>query len=580
MLAKLFSNAHCLMIRFTSFKDAESGFEYMGLIGFLLKKIMYAIGIFCISYTVVAAQSEVRLSVDFNHGYQVIDNFGASDAWTFDPMIKQWMAKGQEQAIQDLAELLFSTDRGIGLSAWRFNIGAGSKEQGDASRIRLDNLGHDYRRAELMQTAPDAPINTNKQTGQIRFLYEALQYGVPDLIAFSNSPPVWATKNGLAHPDSTVGSTNLAPEMTDKFARFLLDVVTYLRQQHKIPINYISPINEPTWQWQGNTQEANRYNLQEVKAVYTALYQQLEQAELATQIAIEAGEVVEYTAALSDTFYQDFSRNEAVYAAGMNSEQGLGSYKNYIDALLGDADIRTKIGNKISLHGYFSEASSERMGRLRDLVWRNIQHTAPGAKVWMSELSILGGPDDVRQFDGVGWDTSDMNYALHVAKILHRDLSRLNASAWQWWLAVTPYDYKDGLLKVNAALEADSIQSSKVLWTLGQFSRFIRPDYQRIALTGADDLQGLMATAYKSADDQKIVIVAINASQNKQSVAIKLDNLPKRQQIQSFRVYLTDQQHDLQATTELPLSKPLLMPPRSIMTLVGDLQDSQTTNLN
>ena len=545
-----------------------------------MKKIIATLVIFSVSCSAPWAKPATSVTVDFKQGYQIIDNFGASDAWTFDPMIKQWIAKGQEQDIKHLADLLFSIDKGIGLSAWRFNIGAGSKEQGAASRIQLDNLGRDYRRAELMQAAPQAPINTNKQTGQIRFLHEATQHGVTDLIAFSNSPPVWATKNGLAHPDSTVGSTNLATDMTEKFATFLVDVVTYLRAKQHIPINYISPINEPTWRWQGNSQEGNRYNMLEVKAIYEALYQELKHADLEKQITIEAGEVVEYTASLSDDFYQNFTKNQQLYTGGMNSEEGLGSYKNYIDELLGDTTMRSKIGNKISLHGYFSEASSERMGKLRDLVWQNIQHTAPGAKVWMSELSILGAKDDLRHFDGVGWDTSDMNYALHVAKILHRDLSRLNASAWQWWLAVTPYDYKDGLIKVNADLEADSIQTSKVLWTLGQYSRFIRPHYQRIELAGADDLDGLMATAYKSPDDSELVIVAINASADEQPVDLAINNLPNNHTIQSFRVYQTNQQDDLKQLAGLRPTNKLILPPRSVITLVGDLANTQTINHN
>ena len=545
-----------------------------------MKKYVGALAVLLTTSQVLLAQPEINLSVDFKQGYQVIDNFGASDAWTFDPMIKQWLAKGQEQDIQDLAELMFSIDKGIGLSAWRFNIGAGSKEQGDASLIQPDNLGRDYRRAELMQAGPNAPINPNKQTGQIRFLREATQHGVTDLIAFSNSPPVWATKNGLAHPDKAVGSSNLAPDMTETFAAFLLDVVIYLREKQHIPINYISPINEPTWHWQGNTQEANRYNLREVKAVYQALYQQLAKANLAEKITIEAGEVVEYTAALSDALYQEFTSHQQVYSGGMNSEEGRGSYKNYIDALLGDAEMRTQIGNKISLHGYFSEASSERLGRLRELVWRNIQQTAPGAKVWMSELSILGDSADVRQFEGMGWNTSDMTYALHVAKILHRDLSRLNVSAWHWWLAVSPYNYKDGLIKVNSALEADSIETSKVFWTLGHYSRFIRPDYQRIALTGADDLNGIMATAYKSPDNHKLVIVTINASAVETPVTLSLANLPKGKVIESFRVYQTDQQHNLQQIARLSLSNPLKIPPSSVITLVGDLQTPLTINPN
>jgi len=67
----------------------------------------------------------------------------------------------------------------------------------------------------------------------------------------------------------------------------------------------------------------------------------------------------------------------------------------------------------------------------------------------MSEFCILGDPGDIRKFDGPGYDVNDMELALHTARVIHRDMTRLNVAAWFWWPAVKPYDYKDGLLKIN-----------------------------------------------------------------------------------------------------------------------------------
>ncbi len=33
-----------------------------------------------------------------------------------------------------------------------------------------------------------------------------------------------------------------------------------------------------------------------------------------------------------------------------------------------------------------------------------------------------------------------------MARVIHYDLTVGGASSWQWWLAVSPYDYKDGLV--------------------------------------------------------------------------------------------------------------------------------------
>ena len=78
-----------------------------------------------------------KFVINSENKYQQIDNFGASDAWTLQ-YVGLWPEKKQEQ----MAEWLFSTEnddngnpKGIGLSLWRFYIGAGSAEQGKASGI-------------------------------------------------------------------------------------------------------------------------------------------------------------------------------------------------------------------------------------------------------------------------------------------------------------------------------------------------------------------------------------------------------------------------------------------------------------
>jgi O-glycosyl hydrolase len=513
------------------------------------------------------ASAEVSLNVDFENEHQQIDHFGASDAWSINPAINKWAEGPESERIEEVADLLFSTSKGIGLSAWRFNIGAGSAEQGADSQI--SDL---YRRAELLIAAPGAAIDTTKQTGQIRFLKEAFERGVSNFVAFSNSPPVWATKNGLAHPGdsssrSTIGSTNLKPDAVGKFTQFLVDVVEYLRSEEVgVPVNYISPANEPTWEWEGQSQEANRYNMEDLKTVYLSLYDALESAGLSGSVQIDGAETVEYAAALKDDYKVAF--DGAVYSDSMNNK-GYGLYKNYINELLGDPEIKAVLGNHLSMHGYFSDAWLNRMGHLRNLTWQNLQEVSPGAKIWMSEVCILGGAGDVRSFDGHGFGAEDMDYALHVGKMIHRDLTHLNASAWHWWLALTPYDYKDGLLKVNSSLDGDSLQDSKAMWTLGNFSRFIRPGYRRIDLPGVDDLKGLMASAYKSQDEKTLVVVAINASEAAQEVSLAVDNLPANKVLGKFKIYVTNAENELQ---NLGMAKgSYAIPARSTVTLVAPL---------
>lgn len=516
-------------------------------------------------YAEPVAMTPVRINLQ--DVQQRIDGFGASDAWSINPTINLWLSENAPGQVDQLARLLFSTDTGIGLSAWRFNIGAGSFEQGSTSQIQ-DAL----RRTELMMSGPYAEIAEGKQFGQITLLQAAQAMGVKQFVAFANSPPIWATKNNLAHPgDGTqIGSTNLSPEQLKHFAGFLVDVLVYLRGERVgVAVNHISPVNEPSWSWQHQSQEANRYNLQDLKSVYRALYAELQAAGLETDVKIDAGEVAEYSSALSDAAKTSF--DGSIYQVGMNAK-GLGVYRNYIDELLGDSELNPMIDNKLSLHGYWSDADERRLGGLRDAVRTNLRSVSPEATLWMSEFSILGEASRLRPFSGHDFNVEDMDYALHVGRVIHRDLTRLDVSAWFWWLALTPYNYKDGLLKIAPSLAFKTLQPSKLMWTLGNFSRFIRPGYVRVSLTGADNLNAVMASAYLDPSSTRLVVVAINASTAEQPLSLSIDGISSSKKIAAFDIFVTNADHNLTLVTSTDAPGPYLLPGRSVVTLVGRIQ--------
>ncbi len=145
-------------------------------------------------------QEKLNLNINLNDIKQTIHSFGASDSWTC-KFIGKWADETKKNKI---ADLLFSLDtladgspKGIGLSLWRFNIGAGSFEQGDTS-----NIATDWRREECFLNA-DGSYNWNKQAGQQWFLKAAQQRGVPYTLGFAVSPPVSLTKNGKAFNGTT-----------------------------------------------------------------------------------------------------------------------------------------------------------------------------------------------------------------------------------------------------------------------------------------------------------------------------------------------------------------------------------------
>ncbi len=152
--------------------------------------------------------------------------------------------------------------------------------------------------------------------------------------------------------------------------------------------------------------------------------------------------------------------DKKIYQGGMHSKK-VGAYRNYIDEFLGDPEMRSILHNKISMHGYFSDAWPDRLGKLRDITLMNVRHVSPDAKIWMSEFCILGDPGRARSFVGPAMRQTTWSSRSIWPRLCIANLTRLNVSAWHWWLAVTPHDYKDGLLKISPSLDSESIETTK-----------------------------------------------------------------------------------------------------------------------
>ena len=171
---------------------------------------------FTLSTALLAGWAE-NYMIQVDNPRQTILHFGASDAWSMQS-IGTWPEE-QEQA--KIADWLFSMEtdaqgqpRGIGLSLWRFNLGAGSSEQGRDAQINRDT------RTECFLQA-DGTYEWTKQAGQRKFLRMAKERGVPYFLAFLNSPPVYFTQNGLATNTGRGGTLNLKGFTNDNIAHFI-----------------------------------------------------------------------------------------------------------------------------------------------------------------------------------------------------------------------------------------------------------------------------------------------------------------------------------------------------------------------
>lgn len=490
--------------------------------------------------------------VDPNITYQTIDGFGASDAWSM-----RFVGEMPETTQNAVADLLFSSDtdtdgnpKGIGLTIWRFNIGAGSLEQGDSSQI---NNGT---RTDCFLNA-DGSYNWKKQVGQRRFLKLAKERGVPYLLGFLNSPPVYYTQNGLATNTGRGGDYNLKGDKYDDFARFMADVVVGLKAHDGISLDYISPINEPDghWNWQGPKQEGSPATNQEIARVARLLDKEFTNRGIGTKIIIP--ESSDYRCMMS-TNMTDWQRG----------------YE--IKSFFSPDSIDTYVGNLSNLprlmagHSYWTNTPVETMKQTR--IALNDTLKKYGVDFWQSEVCIMGNDEEIG--GGNGYDRT-MKTALYVARMIHHDLVYANARSWQWWRAVGG-DYKDGLLHQykNASNGNDTIVDSKLLWALGNYSRFIRPGAVRIDISRIDDFgkpiadsvtdpYGLMLSAYRNTDNS-IVIVAINYSDEDKTFQLKLPSDANR----ITKAYTTsDMDNCSLSLNDIDISDNIIIPAKTIISL-------------
>lgn len=498
------------------------------------------------------AQNEtITLHVHTAQSKQKIENFGASGAWSMDPIGKTWSEENKNR----LADLLFDKEKGIGLSLWRFNIGAGGNLPGKAT------LWDPWRGVECFKYKADEPYDWTRQAGQQWFLRAAKARGVEKTLAFVNSPPVWLTANGKAHCDEQTGSTNLPPNNEKPFGKFLADVLKHF-QDEGLAFDYLSPINEPCWEWK-NGQEGNRYNNQDTIRVIKAVDAELRAANLKTQVDInDSGDL---RLLLNDETYRIYRRaqSEKVVARIGNENLNKGKYREVARDLLGDPEVRRIAGNAISSHSYWTYDDYHDLQNLRTLWHENLQKIAPGARYWQSEVCIMEHGRDL-----------GMNTALRVAKLIHYDLTLAHASAWHWWLAVSSGDYKDGLIYTdfNAKGGPQNILPSKNLWVLGNYSRFIRPGAQRVHLTGSHLPTDLLASAYVDAENKKLILVLVNENNAPRRIRFFADRAPD-----ALVPWVTDETRSLQK--EAPVQNEYQVPARSVVTLIGNFKSNETTGL-
>jgi O-glycosyl hydrolase len=112
-----------------------------------------------------------------------------------------------------------------------------------------------------------------------------------------------------------------------------------------------------------------------------------------------------------------------------------------------------------------------------------------GKALWETEVALLSGND------------SSIANGVYYAQRIHLFMTQAQANAYHyWWLVATG---NQGLLDTSAG-------PAKRLFTFGQYSRFVRPNFNRIGATSSQS--SALISAYKDSTSPAFAIVVVNTS--------------------------------------------------------------------
>ena len=168
-----------------------------------------------------------------------------------------------------------------------------------------------------------------------------------------------------------------------------------------------------------------------------------------------------------------------------------GADENYGNLLIADAQAFAQV-----------DIFATHMYETQDAVAPPAGFTKP---IWETEMSgVMGYPE--------AGPSSDIADGLVWADWIYDAIVVGNASAWHaWWMTSLNND-NEGLLLMGGG-------TTKRLYTVGNYSKFIRPGYRRVTLSGTPPT-GVELTAYVSPTDGTVVIVALNSGSS--AVALPL----------------------------------------------------------
>ena len=381
----------------------------------LLLYIMATIG----GWFGVSADS-TRIKINKLSCEQEITGWGTSGCW--------WAQElGKCDSAEEVTKLIFS-EEGLGLNIYRYNIGGGER---DNPNSRLNPASSRSTESFLVwdEEAGEWVYDWNKDAAAQKVLNMALSYGCVDtVVMFANSPHYSMCVSGQASGGLEPAQSNLKKDCYDDYVDYFLDITQHFIDMG-VPVKYISPINEPQWDWGGGWvgQEGCHYEIDEA-------------VELIRMFALEIKE-----------------RNMPVKLSVLESGQVGDHAMDCIDLLMADEDIRDVLGT-YAYHSYWTD----RNFLLKEAFGEYLQIEYPEVEVEMSEWCELPCQHTIDDIDG----------AIIMARTIGEDLSLTGVNSWSSWVAVNEGGERaDSMIAVGDTYNKYTI--AKRYYAMAHYTKFV-----------------------------------------------------------------------------------------------------------
>ncbi|WP_396600878.1 glycoside hydrolase [Algibacter sp. R77976] len=455
---------------------------------------------------------EVGITLNINNTFQTISHFGASGGFQ-----DQWVGKWPEASKNEVAKLLFSTEtdsqgtpQGIGLSLWRTIIGDGA-----AVQVNSGFRSASWFRETECYLNESGTYDWTKQEGEQWFLSKARDYGVSKFTAWATTPPYFMTKNGYTFSTSDVSTFNCPESNYEPYAKFLANVVKHYESEG-YNFETVCAFNETQYEWNAVVGEASQSGTRATNSEVAAVTRIMD-SEFTAQ-GVNAKIMIPEAAQLKYLF--EGSQNTTNQVNDFFNS----SSSNYIGDLV-------NLSSNIAGHSYFSNGSTSESLRQRKSLRTTL--ASYGLNYWQTEYSLLGATYQQ------GRDLStlnEMDYALWLSRIIHTDLAFGDASGWSFWTALNQSTFGDHPFRFNLILYTPNTNSpshtdgtfedNKLLWALGNFSRFVRPGMIRFEVNDPDyndnaSVENFMISGYKDTTSNEIVLVCINNTDDNRAISFE-----------------------------------------------------------